>query len=91
MSGRNVISVVSGLAVAALDEQVEQGLKIDIRLGIDRSRFVAARHLDQAQVRPIGILAHELGVHGDEGVLGETLDEFGEVAGLGDQRVDFHK
>ena len=31
--------------------------------------------LDQAEVRPVGVLAHELGVHGDEGLVGEAVDE----------------
>ena len=43
--------------------------------GIDRGGFIGAGDLDQAEVRPIGVLAHELGVHGDERLLGEALDE----------------
>ena len=52
------------------DEQVEQRLEIDtLGLGIDRRRLVGACDLDQAELGPIGVLAHELGVHGDKGVL----------------------
>jgi hypothetical protein len=47
------------------------------------------RDLDQAQVGPIGILAHELGIDRDEVVGGHSGDEGGEI-GLGDQRVNFH-
>ena len=74
-----------------LHEQVEQRLEVDIRLGIDRRRFVGARDLDQAEVGPIGVLAHELGVHGDEGLLGEAVDEGLEVVRLGNQGMDTHE
>ena len=73
-----------------VDQQVEQRVQVDVRLGIDRRRLLGARDLDQAEVRPIGILAHELGVHGDEGLLGEALDEGDQVFGLGDQGMDLH-
>jgi len=52
-----------------LDEQGQEGREVDVGLGIDRGRFLGAGDLDQAQVGPIGVLAHELGVHGDEGLL----------------------
>ena len=56
-------------------EQVEQGLEVEpFGFGVDRRRFFAARDLDQAEVGPVGVLAHELGVHGDEGVSGEAVD-----------------
>ena len=55
--------------VLILHEQVEQRLQVDVGLGVDRRGLVGARDLDQAQVGPIGILAHELGVHGDEWLL----------------------
>ncbi len=74
------------------DEQVEQRLQVDaLGLRIDRRRLLGARDLDQAQVRPIGVLAHELGVHGDEGVGGEAVDESLEVVGLGNQRMNMHE
>ena len=74
------------------DEQVEQRLQVDaVGLGVDRRGFLAARDLDQAEVRPIGILAHELGVHGDEGLLREAVDEGLEVVGLGNQGMDTHE
>ena len=66
------------------DEQVEQGFEVDIRLGVDRGGFLNARDLDQAQVGPIGVLAHELGVHGDERLAGEPLDQGLKVVRAGD-------
>ena len=78
--------------VLILHEQVEQGLQVDaLGLGIDRRGFLGARDLDQAEIRPIGVLAHELGVHGDEGLGGETVDESLEVVRLGNQRMDTHE
>ena len=74
------------------DEQVEQRLEVDaLGLGVDRRGFLGARDLDQAEVRPIGVLAHELGVHGDEGLVGEAVDESLEVVRLGNQRMDTHE
>ena len=60
-------------------------------LGSIAAASSAAGDLDQAQVRPIGVLAHELGVHGDEGLLGEALDEGDEIVGLGDQWMNIHE
>ena len=62
-----------------------------LRLGVDRRGFFGARDLDQAQVGPIGVLAHELGVHGDERLLGEPVDQGLEVVRTGDQRMDMHE
>ena len=75
-----------------LDEQVEEGLHVDpLRLGIDRGGLFAARDLDQGEVGPIGVLAHELRVHCDERVLGETVDQRFEVVRLGNQRMNIHE
>ena len=46
--------------------------------------------LDQAQVGPIGVLAHEFGIDRDEVVGGQAGDEGGEGGGGGDQRMNFH-
>ena len=77
--------------VLVVHEQVEQRLQVDVGLGIDRRGLVDARDLDQAQVGPIGILAHELGVHGDEWMFGEAVDEGLEVVRLGNQRMNMHE
>ena len=75
-----------------LDEQFEERAEVDpVRLGIDRRGFLAARDLDQAQVGPIGILAHELGVHGDEGLFGEPVDQSLQVVRLGNQWMNAHE
>ena len=72
-------------------EQVEQGGKIDpVRLGVDRRGLLAIGHLEQADVRPVGILAHELGIDRDEVGSGEAFTEFFEGLGVGDQSVDMH-
>ena len=77
--------------VLILHEQVEQRFQVDVGgLGVDRRGFVDARDLDQAQVGPIGILAHELGVHGDERLLREPLDERAQPVGRGNQGMDAH-
>ena len=68
--------------VRILHEKVEQRLQVDVRFGIDRGGFVGARDLDQAKVRPIGVLAHELGVHRDEWMGCEAVDERLEFARL---------
>ena len=73
-----------------LDQQVEQGAEVEVCLGIDRGRFVGSRDLDQAEVRPIGVFAHELRVDSDERVRGHPLDQLGEVVGFGDERVNLH-
>ena len=76
--------------VMVVDQQVEERREVDVRLRIDRRRFLGARNLDEAEVRPIGILAHELSVHGDEGLLGKALDEGNQVFGPGDQWMNLH-
>ena len=58
--------------------------------GSMRRGLVGARDLDEAEVRPIGILAHELGVHGDKGLLGKALNEGNQVFGPGDQWMNSH-
>ena len=72
-------------------EQVEQRFEVDFRLRVDRSSLIAARHLDQAELGPIGILAHELGVHGDERLLGKAFDERLEIVRVGNQGMDTHE
>ena len=70
--------------VVILHQQVEQRPHVEVGLGVDRRRLFRACDLDQAQLGPIGVLAHELGVHGDERVLGEALDQLCERRAFGD-------
>ena len=57
--------------VLIVDQQVEQGRHVEpFGLGVDGGGLVDVADLDQAQVRPIGVLAHEFGVDGDERRLG---------------------
>ena len=75
-----------------IDEQVHQGGEVDpLRLGIDRRRLLAIGDLDQAQLRPIGVLAHELGVDRDEVRPGEPFAELFEGLGIADQGMDTHR
>ena len=67
------------------------GRPVDLGLRVDRGRLLRARNLDQAQVGPIGILAHELGVHGDKRLFGEPVDESLKVVRLGNQRMNTHE
>ena len=76
--------------VAILHKQLEQRSKVDFGFGVDRGRFVGACNLDQAKVRPIGILAHEFRVHGDKGLLREAVDKVSERLAVADQRMNFH-
>ena len=71
--------------ISSFFEKVEQGLQVDIRLGVDRRGLLRACDLDQAEVGPVGILAHELGVHGDEWMAGDAVDEGLQVVGFGNQ------
>ena len=74
-----------------LDQQVEQRLEVKpFRLGIDRGGFLGVRDLEQAQVGPISVLAHELGIDRDEVGGGQAGDQGVELVLLGDQSVDFH-
>src|SRR5439155_2364550 len=52
---------------------------------VDRHRFLRAGHLHDAEDRPIGALAHELGIDGDELRALLTGAEGGERVAVGDQ------
>jgi len=47
-----------------VDHQIEEGLKVEPwRETIDQHLSAVRRHLDEAELRPKGLLAHEFGVH----------------------------
>jgi hypothetical protein len=74
-----------------VDHQFQQRRQVQpVRFGIDRGRFLLVADLNEAQIRPIGVLAHELRVHGDKGMLGEALAQGLERVGVGDQRMNVH-
>ena len=52
---------------------------------VDRRGVLGARHLGQAELGPVGALAHELGVDGDELGVGQGLAEGRQVVGRGDE------
>ena len=68
-------------------QQVEEGLQIQ-PLGhrVDDGGIRGRRGLYQAQPRPIGRLPHELGIDGDEGLVGQALTECAKRLGGGDRR-----
>ena len=58
---------VKHLEGVGLRHQRQQWLQIDaLGQGVDRDRLPGARHLHDAEDRPVGALAHELGIDGDE-------------------------
>ena len=59
-------------------------------LGVDGRGLLSIGDLEQAEIRPIGILAHELGIHGHEVGPGEPFAEIFEGLGIGNQWVDSH-
>ena len=66
-----------------------EGFEIEIgRLGIDDRLARAAGDLDQAEIGPEGLLAHEFGIDRDIGFAGEFLDERLEGGSGGD---DLHR
>ena len=52
---------------------------------IDRRGLLGAGHLGQAQLGPVGALAHEFGVDRHELGVGQGLAEGGQVIGRGDE------
>ena len=59
-----------------IGHQCVERLEIDVcRLGIDDRLAAFAGNLDEAEIRPEGLLAHEFGVDRDIGFAGEFLDE----------------
>ncbi len=64
---------VEHLHHALVGHQREEGREVQPRrFRVDDHRFVAAGDLDDAELRPVGRLPHELGIDGDEGVAGEA-------------------
>jgi hypothetical protein len=52
---------------------------------VDHGLDVGGADLDQAQLRPVGRLAHELGVHGDEGLALQLITKRRQLGGSGDR------
>ena len=77
--------------VLIIDQQVEQGRKVDARrLGIDRRGLAGVGDLDQTEFGPVAILAHELGIHRDIGGFGHAGAEIGKRLAVGNQRMNLH-
>ena len=73
------------------DHQVEQRLEIDARRQrINRGSFLPVRDLHKAELRPIGVLAHEFGINRDEIAPRQPSAELGKGRGVGDERQDAH-
>ena len=66
--------------------QLVERTKVDpFGQGVDRRRVFGPRHLRQAEFGPVGALAHEFGIDGDEFGVGQGLAEGGEFVRLGDE------
>ena len=77
---------VEDLENVRIVHQREERLQVDSGgEGVDQPVDRLARHLDQAQVRPVGRLPHEFGVDGDETLLGQAVAEAVERFGGGNQ------
>ena len=77
---------VKDLEDVRIGQQREERRQVDaFRHRIDRHRFVGPADLHEAQDRPIGPVAHELGIDGNEGGLGLALAVSGELGRIGDQ------
>src|SRR3546814_7809246 len=77
--------------ILILDQQIEQRLQVQAGgLGVYRSRLFGRGDLDQAQVGPIGVLAHEFRVDGNEIDRRKAGTELFKGSGVDDQRVKVH-
>ena len=69
-----------------IHHEVEKGFQIKARReAVDQDLGAFARHLDEAELRPEGLLAHELGVEGHKRGLGQLRAGFGQFFGTRDQ------
>ena len=77
---------VEDLGDIGIRHQLEQRRQIDARRQrIDGHGFLGPGDLHQAELRPIGLVAHELGVDGDELMPALAAAELGQCGGLGDE------
>ncbi len=77
---------VEDLEQLRVGQQVEEGREVDA--GGERVNgrgVIGPCHLDHAELRPIGPLAHELGVDGDEVGLGDAGAKRRKLVGVGNQ------
>ncbi len=58
---------------------------------IDRRGLLVIGDLDQAELGPIAVFAHELGVDADVRLVGEARTEIGEGGAVLDQAMDMHR
>ena len=70
------------LAARIVDEEVEQGSKFVERERIHDRALVAHGDLDEAQLGPVRLLAHELGVDGDATERTRPIAERGKAVGV---------
>ena len=73
------------LVTVGARQQREQRLEVDAgRQGVDGRGLVGAGDLHQAELGIVGLVAHELGVHGDVLGLGQALAQPGQLGAVGD-------
>ena len=78
--------------VLIIDQQVEQGGEVQpFHLRVNGGGFMLVGDLHEAQVGPIGILAHEFGIDGYPWRAGKAFAELGEGFTVGNQRMNLHK
>ena len=77
--------------VLIVHQQVPQRREVEpFGLRVDRCGFLRTGDLDQAQVGPVAVLAHELGVDCDERSLRKALNQRCKRGAVGDQWVNLH-
>ena len=65
---------------ALMDHQLEERGEVEAgRQAIDQDFRAVGGNLDQAEPRPEGLLAHELGIDGDKGGAAEPSAGFGQL------------
>ena len=78
--------------VFVVAHQIEKGGQIDpVGERVDCCCLFLVRDLHQAQFRPVGIFAHELGIDGNEVGFRQALAQFGELVGGGNQVMYLHR
>ena len=69
-----------------VDDEVEQGSKVEVRrLAVDQHLHAIGGDLHEAELRPKGLLAHELGVDRDERSAPELFARLFEFVGTRNQ------
>src|SRR6476620_12586222 len=87
MNDFNVLSRrMKDLQYLLVDDQVEEWLELEAGgEAVHQHLGAVRRHLDEAKLRPEGLLAHELGVHRHKRGSAKPRAGLGQVLGTGDE------